>query len=97
MMVRVRGACSKERGTHHLGGIGSGVADTRSTAESFRGRGKTPETSPSIVEMIFETFGKFHFLRFLDSEIFNFVSHDGERKGLVLADGVGSGNFCEVP
>ena len=77
--------------------LGAGVADTRSTAESFRGRGKTPETSPSTVEMIFETFGKFHFLRFLDSEIFNFVSHDGERKGLVLADGVGSGNFCEVP
>ena len=61
MMVRVRGGCSKEGGSHHPGGIGAGVADTQSTAESFRGRGKTPETSPSIVEMILRHSGNFIF------------------------------------
>ena len=47
-----------------LEALGAGVADTRSTAESFRGRGKTPETSPSIVEMFLRHSGNFIFRDF---------------------------------
>ena len=60
------------------------VAGRHIIAESVRGRGKTPGTPPSIVEMILVTFGKFHILRFFDSENRVFASHDGESKGRVL-------------
>ena len=49
------------------------VAGRHIIGESVRGRGKTPETPPSIVEMILVTFGKIYFLRFLDSEIWSLL------------------------
>ena len=60
------------------------VAGRHIIAESVRGRGKTPETPPSIVEMILVTFGKFHILRFLTLRIVFSLPHDGESKGRVL-------------